>query len=98
MKKRCMSTFVLLLLGLGIFGFPVQTFAAGSGGKEPSYGINIQQILFWIAAVVVVIAILFVLFSIYRMVKLKRTRKIWWSIFALLLVIVVALNLAVNSF
>lgn len=98
MKKRCTSKFTLLLLGIGIFGFPVQTFAARKGGEEPSYGINIGQILFWIAAIVVVLAIALVIFSIYRMVKLKRTRKIWWSIFALLLVVVVALNLAVNSF
>ncbi|EUJ29136.1 beta-glucosidase [Listeria floridensis FSL S10-1187] len=75
--------------------FPSISFAAS---EEPSYGINIQQVIFWITAATVTIAAALLILSIYRMIKLKKTRKIWWSIMALLLVVVVTISIAVNSF
>lgn len=75
-----------------------KVFAAKTGEKAPSYGINIQQLVSMITMVVITVVVVLIAFSVYRIIKLKLTRKVLFPITTFLLVVVVVLNLAINHF
>ncbi|MBF0021113.1 beta-glucosidase [Enterococcus faecalis] len=69
-----------------------------ASGNNPSFGINVQFLVGWITKIIIVLAFSLVAYSIYRIVKIRKTRKILYGLSCLLLVILVIFNVAVNQY
>lgn len=69
-----------------------------ASGGNPSFGINVQFLVGWITKIIILLSISLVAYSIYRMVKIRKTRKFLYVLSSLLLGILIIFNLAVNQY
>lgn len=69
-----------------------------ASGDNPSFGINVQFLVGWITKIIVLLSISLVAYSIYRIVKIRKTRKFLYVLSSLLLGILIIFNLAVNQY
>ncbi|MEG0781523.1 glycoside hydrolase family 3 C-terminal domain-containing protein [Carnobacterium sp.] len=69
-----------------------------ASGDNPSFGINVQFLVGWITKIIILLSISLVAYSIYRIVKIRKTRKFLYVLSSLLLGILIIFNLAVNQY
>lgn len=69
-----------------------------ASGDNPSFGINVQFLVGWITKIIILLSISLVAYSIYRIVKIRKTRKFLYILSSLLLGILIIFNLAVNQY
>ncbi|WP_317945866.1 glycoside hydrolase family 3 protein [Carnobacterium maltaromaticum] len=69
-----------------------------ASGNNPSFGINVQFLVGWITKIIILLSISLVAYSIYRIVKIRKTRKFLYILSSLLLGILIIFNLAVNQY
>ena len=69
-----------------------------ASGDNPSFGINVQFLVGWITKIIILLSISLIAYSIYRIVKIRKTRKFLYVLSSLLLGILIIFNLAVNQY
>ncbi|WP_157456202.1 glycoside hydrolase family 3 protein [Carnobacterium maltaromaticum] len=69
-----------------------------ASGDNPSFGINVQFLVGWITKIIILLSISLVAYSIYRIVKIRKTRKFLYVLSSLLLGVLIIFNLAVNQY
>ncbi|MEG2294663.1 MAG: glycoside hydrolase family 3 C-terminal domain-containing protein [Carnobacterium sp.] len=69
-----------------------------ASGDNPSFGINVQFLVGWITKIIILLSISLIAYSIYRIVKIRKTRKFLYILSSLLLGILIIFNLAVNQY
>ena len=69
-----------------------------ASGDNPSFGINVQFLVGWITKIIILLSVSLVAYSIYRIVKIRKTRKFLYVLSSLLLGILIIFNLAVNQY
>lgn len=69
-----------------------------ASGDNPSFGINVQFLVGWITKIIILLSVSLVAYSIYRIVKIRKTRKLLYVLSSLLLGILIIFNLAVNQY
>ncbi|CRH19533.1 glycoside hydrolase family 3 C-terminal domain-containing protein [Carnobacterium maltaromaticum] len=102
MKKFKMNKKKWAILGIGIAivgGIYLYLLNHGkASGDNPSFGINVQFLVGWITKIIILLSISLVAYSIYRIVKIRKTRKFLYVLSSLLLGILIIFNLAVNQY
>lgn len=96
--KNNIIRFFLLLTTIGIIVPGESKVFAAEKNIEPSFGVNVSQIVSIIMIIVIVVAILMLIYSIYRIIKLKRTRKILYTLLTIILIVTVVFNVALSNF
>lgn len=61
-------------------------------------GFNVQFLVGWITKIIILLSISLIAYSIYRIVKIRKTRKFLYVLSSLLLGILIIFNLAVNQY
>lgn len=69
-----------------------------ASGYNPSFGINVQFLVGWITKIIILLSISLIAYSIYRIVKIRKTRKFLYVLSSLLLGILIIFNLAINQY
>ena len=102
MKKFKMNKKKWAILGIGIAivgGIYLYLLNHGkASGDNPSFGINVQFLVGWITKIIILLSISLIAYSIYRIVKIRKTRKFLYVLSSLLLGILIIFNLAVNQY
>lgn len=95
-KKTIITLIVWAVVVVGIYVALAMYGKVFSG--NPSFGVNIKFLVGLITKLVIIGSIILVGYSIYRMVKIKKTRKILYALSCVLMIVLIIFNLAVNQF
>lgn len=95
-KKTIIALVIWVVAIIGSYLFLSMYGKVFSGA--PTFGVNIKFLVGLIAKLVIIGSIILVAYSIYRMIKIKRTRKILYALSCALMIVLIVFNLAVNQF